>query len=92
MSRSKQSRAATHSVREVVLRVQKLAFSARLPYTFDIPADLAMLLHAFSAQKAEMKAQGPSPESITESGDIAAIVRIAHGLRAGLCVKPSNTE
>lgn len=46
----------------------------------------------FSSQKAEMKAQGLSPELLTGSGDIAAMVRIVHGLRAGLSVTPSKTE
>lgn len=46
----------------------------------------------FSAQKAEMKAQGLAPELLTGSGDIAAMVRIVHGLRAGLSVTPSKTE
>lgn len=46
----------------------------------------------FISQKAEMKAQGLSPELLKGSGDIAGMVRIVHGLRAGLSVTPSKTE
>ena len=42
------------------------------------------LRSGFSAQKTEMKVQGMAPNLLTGSGDIAAMVRIAHGLRAGL--------
>ena len=42
----------------------------------------------FSTQKAEMKAQGLVPALLTGSGDVAAMVRIVHGLRAGLKVTP----
>lgn len=45
----------------------------------------------FSSQKGEMKAQGLAPELLKGSGDIAAMVRIVHGLRAGLRVTPSET-
>jgi hypothetical protein len=54
--------------------------------------ELVRYVSGFSAQKAEMKAQGLSPELLTGSGDIAAMVRIVHGLRAGLSVTPSTTE
>lgn len=44
----------------------------------------------FGAQKAQMKAQGMAPELLQGSGDIAAMVRIVHGLRAGLKVTPNE--
>lgn len=37
-------------------------------------------------RKASLKAQGLAPELLSGSGDIAACIRIAHGLRAGLTV------
>ncbi|CAM5403781.1 hypothetical protein [Eoetvoesiella caeni] len=40
----------------------------------------------FSAQKTQMKRQGMAPELLKGSGDIAAMVRIAHGIRNGLVV------
>lgn len=42
----------------------------------------------FSEQKSEMKKQGLSPELLKGNGDIAAMVRIVHGLRLGLTVQP----
>lgn len=42
-----------------------------------------------SEQKAQMKKQGMSPELLKGSGDIAALVRIMHGLRAGMTVTES---
>jgi hypothetical protein len=35
-----------------------------------------------------MKKQGLSPELLKGNGDIAAMVRIVHGLRSGLTVQP----
>lgn len=46
----------------------------------------------FSSQKTEMKAQGLSSALLTGSGDIAAMVRIVHGLRGGLNVTPNESE
>lgn len=46
----------------------------------------------FNSQKAEMKAQGLPPELLHGNGDVAAMVRIVHGLRAGLSVTRSKTE
>lgn len=43
----------------------------------------------FSTQKAQMKSQGLLPALLTGSGDVAAMVRIVHGLRAGLDVSPN---
>lgn len=46
--------------------------------------ELLRLQSGFSAVKAELKAQGMARELLMGSGDIAAMVRIAHGVRAGL--------
>lgn len=46
--------------------------------------DFLSLRSGFSAQKTEMKVQGMAPNLLMGSGDIAPMVRIAHGLRAGL--------
>lgn len=51
-----------------------------------IEGEFVVLTSGFSVQKAELKAQGMAPELLMGSGDIAAMVRIAHGLRAGLKV------
>ena len=48
--------------------------------------ELLLLESGFSAAKAALKAQGLAPELLQGSGDIAAMVRIAHGVRAGLSV------
>jgi hypothetical protein len=48
--------------------------------------ELLLLQSGFSAAKAALKAQGMVPEMLKGSGDIAAMVRIAHGVRAGLKV------
>ena len=48
--------------------------------------ELLSLRSGFSSQKAELKAQGMVPDMLKGSGDIAAMVRIAHGVRAGLSV------
>ncbi|MES2299933.1 MAG: hypothetical protein V4582_23035 [Pseudomonadota bacterium] len=48
--------------------------------------DFLSLRSGFSVQKAQLKEQGMSPALLMGSGDIAAMVRIAHGLRAGLQV------
>ncbi|MBW4048081.1 MAG: hypothetical protein HIU89_09120 [Proteobacteria bacterium] len=42
----------------------------------------------FGPAKAEMKAQGLAPELLTGSGDVAGMVRLPHGLRAGMKVTP----
>jgi hypothetical protein len=44
------------------------------------------LRSGFSKQKAELKAQGMPTELLKGAGDVAAMVRIAHGLRLGLTV------
>ncbi len=48
--------------------------------------EVLTLESGFSTEKAALKAQGMAPELLKGSGDIAAMVRIAHGLRAGLSV------
>lgn len=48
--------------------------------------ELLYLSSGFSAQKAQLKRQGMAPELLKGSGDIAAMVRIAHGVRNGLVV------
>ena len=40
----------------------------------------------FGQAKAQMKAQGMAPELLKGSGDVAGMVRLGHGLRAGLKV------
>lgn len=45
---------------------------------------LVHLTSGFSVQKKAFKAQGMPPELLTGSGDIAAMVRIAHAVRLGL--------
>ena len=52
--------------------------------------ELNSLWSGFSAQKAELKKQGMGSDLLTGSGDIAGMVRIAHGVRAGLTVTPSE--
>lgn len=44
----------------------------------------------FGKQKAELKAQGMARDLLKGSGDIAGMVRIAHGLRASFKVTPSD--
>lgn len=43
----------------------------------------------FSEQKAEMKEQGMPPHLLKGAGDIAAMIRIVHGIRMGMTVTPS---
>jgi hypothetical protein len=43
----------------------------------------------FGEQKKQMKAQGMPPELLKGAGDIAAMVRIGHGVRMGLAVLPN---
>lgn len=50
------------------------------------------LRSGFSAQKTELKAQGMAPDLLTGSGDIAAMIRIAHDMRAGLRITQTPTE
>ena len=47
---------------------------------------LVRLQSGFSAQKRGLKDQGMAPELLKGSGDVAAMVRIAHGVRLGLSV------
>lgn len=47
---------------------------------------LVTLISGFGEQKAQLKAQGMSPDLLKGSGDIAAMVRIAHGVRLGMTV------
>lgn len=54
--------------------------------------ELISLRSGFAAQKAELKAQGMAFEMLTGAGDIAAMIRIAHGLRAGLKVTPPSVD
>lgn len=44
-----------------------------------------MALAYSSAVKAELKQLGLDPRFLPGSGDLASLVRVAHGLRAGLC-------
>lgn len=44
----------------------------------------------FGAVKARLKEQGLAPELLAGSGDIAAMVRIAHAVRAGLSVDAAD--
>ncbi len=46
--------------------------------------DLVCLFSGFSEEKRLLKAQGMSPELLKGSGDIAAMVRIAHAVRLGM--------
>lgn len=48
--------------------------------------ELLELRSGFSEQKRQLKEQGISPDLLKGSGDIAAMVRIAHGIRMGLKV------
>lgn len=48
--------------------------------------ELVRLQSGFSAHKRELKVQGMAPELLKGSGDVAAMVRIAHGVRLGLSV------
>lgn len=43
-----------------------------------------------SPYKAELKSQGLPPELLRGAGDIAAMVRIVHGIRAGLTLSPEE--
>lgn len=54
--------------------------------------ELLFLDSGFSAQKAQMKRQGLAPELLKGSGDVAAMVRIAHGIRNGLTVTATGQE
>lgn len=53
-----------------------------------LQGEVLVFVSGFGAQKKQMKAQGLPRELLTGSGDIAAMVRIVHGLRAGLTVTP----
>lgn len=53
-----------------------------------LDGELICFKSGFSAQKKQMKAQGIATELLKGSGDIAAMVRILHGLRAGLTITP----
>ena len=48
--------------------------------------ELLELKSGFGAQKQQLKLQGMQPDLLMGSGDIAAMVRIAHGVRMGLTV------
>lgn len=48
--------------------------------------ELLELNSGFGAQKQQLKRQGMQPDLLMGSGDIAAMVRIAHGVRMGLTV------
>jgi hypothetical protein len=48
--------------------------------------ELIELVSGFGTQKKELKRQGMAPELLMGSGDIAAMVRIAHGVRLGLTI------
>ena len=46
--------------------------------------ELLCFRSGFGEQRSQLKAQGMSPELLKGAGDIAAMVRIAHGIRAGM--------
>ena len=48
--------------------------------------ELLQYRSGFGQAKAQMKAQGMAPELLKGSGDVAGMVRLGHGLRAGLKV------
>ena len=48
--------------------------------------ELMRYCSCFGAAKVQMKAQGMAPELLKGSGDVAGMVRLGHGLRAGLRV------
>jgi hypothetical protein len=48
--------------------------------------ELLELNSGFGAQKQQLKRQGMQPDLLMGSGDIAAMVRIAHGVRMGMTV------
>lgn len=50
----------------------------------DVNGELRQFTSGFAEQKSQLKRQGMSPELLKGSGDIAAMVRIAHGVRQGL--------
>lgn len=47
---------------------------------------LVSLTSGFGAQRAQLKKAGMPPEMLQGSGDVAAMVRIIHGVRAGMSV------
>lgn len=49
---------------------------------------LLSLTSGFGAQRAQLKKAGMPPEMLQGSGDVAAMVRIIHGVRAGMTVSP----
>jgi hypothetical protein len=51
--------------------------------------ELLRFKSGFNAQKMELKRQGMSPELLMGSGDIASMVRIAHGARMGMTLTMS---
>lgn len=52
--------------------------------------ELLRLKSGFSAQKQQLKQQGMSTDLLKGSGDIAAMIRIAHGVRMGLTVSEAT--
>lgn len=56
----------------------------------DLEGNLHRLESGFGQQKAQLKEQGMKPDFLKGAGDIAAMVRIAHGIRQGL--RCSSTE
>lgn len=52
--------------------------------------ELLTFTSGFGPQKVELKSQGLAPDLLKGSGDIAGMVRIAHGLRLGLKVTPTD--
>lgn len=46
--------------------------------------ELQCLRSGFGGQRAQLKSQGMAPELMKGAGDVAAMVRIAHGIRAGM--------
>ena len=48
--------------------------------------ELLQYRSGFGQAKAQMKTQGMAPELLKGSGDVAGMVRLGHGLRAGLKV------
>jgi len=56
--------------------------------TVTASGELLRFRSGFGTQRAQMKAQGMSPELLKGAGDVAGMVRIVHALRSGLKVTP----
>lgn len=52
--------------------------------------ELHQFCSGFGELRKQLKAQGMSPELLMGAGDVAAMVRIAHGVRAGMTLTEQN--